>query len=76
LQVANAEYRKLYPGLIYLTFVNGRSREAIADEMEAFLSKSPSLLITSLPKLASGEMLIIRQLRGETTVQRGMEIRM
>jgi hypothetical protein len=51
LQVANAEYRKLYPGLIYLTFVNGRSREAIADEMEAFLSKSQFLLITTCPVL-------------------------
>jgi hypothetical protein len=76
LQVANAEYRKLYPGLIYLTFVNGRSREAIADEMEAFLSKSQSLLITSYPSSASGEMLITRQLRSEITFEPGMEIRM
>jgi hypothetical protein len=76
LQVANAEYRKLYPGLIYLTFVNGRSREAIADEMEAFLSKSQCLLITCGPTLKYGEMLISRQLRSESTVQRGMEIRM
>jgi hypothetical protein len=51
LQVANAEYRKLYPGLIYLTFVNSRSREAIADEMEAFLSKSQSILHHILSKL-------------------------
>jgi hypothetical protein len=39
LKKSNAEYRKIYPGLIYLTFVNGRSREAIADELEGFLSK-------------------------------------
>ena len=33
----NAIYEKRYPGLIYITFVNGRSRAAIKDEMEAKL---------------------------------------
>ncbi|KAG7443603.1 uncharacterized protein BT62DRAFT_972148 [Guyanagaster necrorhizus] len=30
----NACYEKKYPGLIYITFVNGRTRAAIAEEME------------------------------------------
>jgi 2-oxo-4-hydroxy-4-carboxy--5-ureidoimidazoline (OHCU) decarboxylase len=38
LQELNTEYRERYPGLLYLTFVNGRSREAIVEEMEAFLA--------------------------------------
>jgi hypothetical protein len=38
LQELNGQYRKAYPGLLYLTFVNGRSREAIADELEDFLA--------------------------------------
>ncbi|KAF8573594.1 hypothetical protein K439DRAFT_1421217, partial [Ramaria rubella] len=33
----NALYEQQYPGLRYITFVNGRSRAAIRDEMEAKL---------------------------------------
>ena len=34
LQVLNACYERRYPGLVYITFVNGRSRAQIRDEME------------------------------------------
>lgn len=34
LQHLNACYEHVYPGLRYITFVNGRSRAAIAEEME------------------------------------------
>jgi len=37
LEHLNNAYEKKYPGLIYITFVNGRSRAEIADEMETFL---------------------------------------
>jgi 2-oxo-4-hydroxy-4-carboxy--5-ureidoimidazoline (OHCU) decarboxylase len=40
LQELNAQYRETYPGLLYLTFVNGRGREAIVKELEAFLDRS------------------------------------
>lgn len=30
----NTVYERRYPGLVYITFVNGRSREQIKDEME------------------------------------------
>jgi 2-oxo-4-hydroxy-4-carboxy--5-ureidoimidazoline (OHCU) decarboxylase len=33
----NACYERRYPGLRYVTFVNGRSRAAVAEEMEACL---------------------------------------
>ncbi|KAF9820623.1 hypothetical protein IEO21_01326 [Rhodonia placenta] len=39
----NACYEHLYPGLRYITFVNGRSRAAIKDEMEGVLGVEPSL---------------------------------
>ena len=35
----NAIYEKRYPGLIYITFVNGRSRAQIRDELEEKLTK-------------------------------------
>ena len=34
LKTLNAAYERLYPGLIYITFVNGRSRAQIRDELE------------------------------------------
>lgn len=34
----NARYEKTYPGLRYITFVNGRSRAEIAQEIEGVLS--------------------------------------
>lgn len=34
LKVLNKAYERLYPGLVYITFVNGRSRAQIRDEME------------------------------------------
>lgn len=34
----NARYEKIYPGLRYITFVNGRSRAEIAQEIEGVLS--------------------------------------
>jgi 2-oxo-4-hydroxy-4-carboxy--5-ureidoimidazoline (OHCU) decarboxylase len=46
LERLNALYERRYPGLRYITFVNGRSRAAIAEEMEVFLgikhSEEPS----------------------------------
>ncbi|KAF8909312.1 Oxo-4-hydroxy-4-carboxy-5-ureidoimidazoline decarboxylase [Gymnopilus junonius] len=39
----NACYEKKYPGLRYITFVNGRPRAAIAEEMEKVLDCSHSL---------------------------------
>jgi len=41
----NACYEVVYPGLRYITFVNGRSRAAIAEEMESVLGfvHSPNL---------------------------------
>lgn len=35
----NAAYEKRYPGLVYITFVNGRSRAQIRDEMEEKLKR-------------------------------------
>lgn len=40
----NACYENKYPGLRYITFVNGRSRAAIAEEMEDKLGLEHSLL--------------------------------
>lgn len=34
LEVLNRLYERKYPGLIYITFVNGRTRAEIRDEME------------------------------------------
>ncbi|KAG6910203.1 hypothetical protein DXG01_012338 [Tephrocybe rancida] len=39
----NACYEARYPGLRYITFVNGRSRQAIAEEMEDKLAFTHSL---------------------------------
>ncbi|KAI6149714.1 Oxo-4-hydroxy-4-carboxy-5-ureidoimidazoline decarboxylase [Pisolithus tinctorius] len=44
LQHLNACYEHVYPGLRYITFVNGRSRAVIAEEMEDKLGISHSLL--------------------------------
>ena len=38
----NALYSKIYAGLPYITFVAGRSREAIAGELEAHLGVAPA----------------------------------
>ena len=43
LQHLNACYEQRYPGLIYITFVNGRSRTAIMYEMEDVLGLERSL---------------------------------
>jgi 2-oxo-4-hydroxy-4-carboxy--5-ureidoimidazoline (OHCU) decarboxylase len=39
----NACYERRFPGLVYITFVNGRSRAAILEEMEAKLGLEHSL---------------------------------
>ncbi|KAI0717340.1 Oxo-4-hydroxy-4-carboxy-5-ureidoimidazoline decarboxylase [Fomitopsis betulina] len=39
----NACYERRYPGLRYITFVNGRTRAAIKDELEDVLGLDPSL---------------------------------
>ncbi|KAF8637579.1 hypothetical protein AX17_002648 [Amanita inopinata Kibby_2008] len=43
----NACYERIYPGLRYITFVNGRSREAIVEEMEDKLGLEHSLSVNS-----------------------------
>ncbi|PPQ91482.1 hypothetical protein CVT25_013740 [Psilocybe cyanescens] len=43
LEHLNACYERRYPGLRYITFVNGRSRAAIVEEMEDMLKFSHSL---------------------------------
>ncbi|RXW23035.1 hypothetical protein EST38_g2806 [Candolleomyces aberdarensis] len=43
LEHLNAAYEVKYPGLRYITFVNGRSRAAIAEEMEGVLGWEHSL---------------------------------
>lgn len=35
----NAEYEAVFPGLIYVVFVNGRSREAIMENMQARIAR-------------------------------------
>ncbi|KAK0188939.1 Oxo-4-hydroxy-4-carboxy-5-ureidoimidazoline decarboxylase [Armillaria mellea] len=39
----NACYEKKYPGLVYITFVNGRTRAAVAEDMEGKLGLEHSL---------------------------------
>ncbi|KAH8116262.1 Oxo-4-hydroxy-4-carboxy-5-ureidoimidazoline decarboxylase [Phellopilus nigrolimitatus] len=41
----NAAYERRYPGLVYITFVNGRSRAQIKDELESKLSEEGVLPI-------------------------------
>lgn len=50
LEHLNMCYERRYPGLLYITFVNGRSRGAIAEEMEDKLGLSHSLSTTE-PRL-------------------------
>lgn len=50
----NACYERRYPGLRYITFVNGRSRAVIAEEMENVLGIPHSLNPDQPPAEASG----------------------
>lgn len=43
LEFLNKCYEKRYPGLVYITFVNGRSRAQIRDEMEQKLRREGAL---------------------------------
>jgi 2-oxo-4-hydroxy-4-carboxy--5-ureidoimidazoline (OHCU) decarboxylase len=58
----NQMYCKVYPGLRYITFVNGRPRAAIVNEMEAVLGlpASPQALpddfATASPSIDSNEV--------------------
>ena len=45
----NAVYERKYPGLVYITFVNGRSRAEIKDEMEDKLGLDHSLNVDEPP---------------------------
>ena len=45
----NACYERVYPGLVYITFVNGRSRAEIKDEMEDKLGLGHSLNVDEPP---------------------------
>lgn len=49
LQHLNACYERRYPGLRYITFVNGRSRSAIMEEMEDKLGFARSLSAADPP---------------------------
>ncbi|KAF5316007.1 hypothetical protein D9619_006335 [Psilocybe cf. subviscida] len=53
LEYLNACYEKKYPGLRYITFVNGRSRAVIAAEMEGVLGLAPD--DTPAPESISSE---------------------
>lgn len=48
-QTLNSSYEHLYPGLRYITFVNGRSKAEIADEMEAKLKGDATPLKETSP---------------------------
>ncbi|KZT27822.1 hypothetical protein NEOLEDRAFT_1059816 [Neolentinus lepideus HHB14362 ss-1] len=50
----NACYERRYPGLRYITFVNGRSRAVIAEEMEGVLGIPHSLSLDQPPAEALG----------------------
>ncbi|KAI0091723.1 Oxo-4-hydroxy-4-carboxy-5-ureidoimidazoline decarboxylase [Irpex rosettiformis] len=50
----NACYEYRYPGLIYITFVNGRSRAQIMEEMEDVLGFARSLSADEPPPSSSG----------------------
>jgi len=52
----NACYEHRYPGLRYITFVNGRTRSAIKDEMEGVLGFEPSLSPDKPPLEAVGSV--------------------
>ena len=62
LQHLNACYERVYPGLRYITFVNGRSRAVIAEEMEDKLGVVHSLLPDQPPL----ESLVPVQVGGPT----------
>jgi 2-oxo-4-hydroxy-4-carboxy--5-ureidoimidazoline (OHCU) decarboxylase len=53
----NRCYEKRYPGLIYITFVAGRSRKQVAEEMEDKLGVGHSLDGEGSPELGSVESL-------------------
>ncbi|KAH8925356.1 hypothetical protein BT69DRAFT_1348809 [Atractiella rhizophila] len=44
LKVLNARYEDLFPGLRYITFVNSRSRSAIASELESRIKEWEAVL--------------------------------
>ncbi|KAI8996545.1 OHCU decarboxylase-domain-containing protein [Trametes punicea] len=50
----NACYEHRYPGLVYITFVNGRSRAEIKDEMEDVLGLEHSLSADEPPVTSRG----------------------
>ncbi|WVQ86043.1 hypothetical protein IAT38_008211 [Cryptococcus sp. DSM 104549] len=52
----NQVYCKIYPGLRYITFVNGRSRAEIIPELEGILGLTPSLEAPEEPALDSDEV--------------------
>ena len=61
LEHLNACYQHVYPDLVYITFVNGRSRGAIAEEIEDVLGIEHSLVAGEPPV---GELVVVE--RGET----------
>lgn len=67
----NACYERRYPGLIYITFVNGRTRAAIAEEMEDVLGIEHSLDPSS-PPLQSFEPIHVDREQWRSELERAV----
>jgi len=65
----NAHYERRYPGLIYITFVNGRSRTEIAQEMEGRLG----LRSEDAPTIDSVQPLTVEDSRWKHEVERAVD---
>jgi 2-oxo-4-hydroxy-4-carboxy--5-ureidoimidazoline (OHCU) decarboxylase len=68
----NACYERTYPGLRYITFVNGRSRAAIAEEIEDVLGISHSLEAEE-PKLDSFTAVQVGAVEWRAEVERATQ---
>ncbi|KAI0820834.1 OHCU decarboxylase-domain-containing protein [Trametes gibbosa] len=68
----NACYERKYPGLVYITFVNGRTRAEIKDEMEDVLGFEHSLLADE-PPLTSVESVDAGAVQWKQELERAVE---
>ena len=69
----NSCYERRYPGLRYITFVNGRTREAIMEEMEDAL-ELPRSLSDNEPALASIAMVEVSGDAWEVELERAVQV--
>ncbi|KAG5639086.1 hypothetical protein H0H81_007030 [Sphagnurus paluster] len=67
----NACYEARYPGLRYITFVNGRSRQAIAEEMEDRLDFEHSLS-RDIPPVSSVRAVEVNSPEWDVELQRAL----